>query len=443
MYQFSSVLKFSSIGLILIGLIFFAIGFSKDSAITKEAIEQKVAENPHLSTHEGATSEQEKIAQAKGHEHHMELLEHQAHNKPWTALLVSAFLFTGIAMGAFFFMSIQHASTAGWSIVLIRLMENIASFMPYGMVIVFAVLLGSYMDWNHIYHWMDERLVDVNNKDYYDKFIHSKHTFLNKDFFLVRIALYFLSLNFFLYKIKSATKKLDQTHSNADYKKLYNWAVGGVACFAVVSMAMGWDIVMSIDPHWYSTLFGWYVMVSYLVCAIGVMIIISVYLKKLGYFPEFNDNHLHDLTKYMLGFSLLWSYLWFFQFMLIWYANIPEEVVYFQARADMYKWSFLPMLLPNFLLPFLLLLSSSMKRKYTYVCAVAVMIILGHYVDFYHMFMPGSVGMFYGLGFAEIGAFLFMLGLFVFVVMYNVSKIKSLHKGNPYFHESEIYEYPF
>ncbi len=102
------------------------------------------------------------------------------------------------------------------------------------------------------------------------------------------------------------------------------------------------------------------------------------------------------------------------------------------------------MLIPNFLLPFLLLISSSMKRKYTYVSAVAVMIILGHYVDFYHMFMPGSVGMFSSFGYSEIGAFLFMLGLFVFVVMYNISKTKTLlHKGNPFYHESEIYEYPF
>jgi hypothetical protein len=443
MYQFSSTLKFTSIGLIVLGLILFAIGFTKDSSITEEQIEQKVAENPHLSTHEKANSEQEKIAQEKGHHHHMELLEHQAHNKPWTALLVSAFLFTGIAMASFFFMSIQHASTTGWSIILIRLMENIASFMPYGMAIVFAILVGSYFGANHIYHWMDERLIDTKNLDYYDQFIHSKSTFLNKNFFLARVAIYFIGILFFYSKIKGATKKLDQTHAESDYKKLFNWAVGGIAYFAMASMAMGWDICMSIDPHWYSTLFGWYVMVSYLVCSIGVMIIISVYLKKQGMFPEFNDNHLHDLTKFMFGFSMLWSYLWFFQFMLIWYANIPEEVVYFQARGDMFKWSFLPMLLPNFLFPFLLLISSSMKRKYNYVSAVAVMIILGHYCDFYHIFMPGSVGMFSDLGFSEIGAFLFMLGLFTFIVMFNITKTKQLHKGNPYYHESEIYEYPF
>ncbi len=443
MYPFTPILKYTSISLIVIGFLLFAVGFVKDSHISKEEIELKVFQNPHLSTHEYANNEQEKIAQKKGHHHHMELLEHQAHNKPWTALLIAAFLFTGIAMGAFFYMCIQHVSTAGWSMVLIRIMENIASFMPYGMAVVFVVLLGSYFEANHIYHWMDARLIDVNNVDYYDKFIHSKSTFLNKDFFLARVFIYFSGLVLLLIKIKSTTKKLDITHSEKDYKSVYNWSVAGIAYFAVVSMAMGWDIIMSVDPHWYSTLFGWYVMVSYLVCAVAVMIIISVYLSKLGLFKEFNDNHLHDLTKYLFGFSLLWSYLWFFQFMLIWYANIPEEVVYFQARGDMYKWSFLPMLIPNFFLPFLLLISSSIKRNYTYVACVAVMIILGHYVDFYHMLMPGSVGMFYSLGFSEIGSFLFMLGLFVLVVMNNVSKTKQLHKGSPYYHESEIYEYPF
>src|SRR5690606_19283061 len=93
---------------------------------------------------------------------------------------------------------------------------------------------------------------------------------------------------------------------------------------------MAWDWVMSLDPHWYSTIFMFYGMVSHLVAAVALTAIISIYLKNQGSLPLFNDNHQHDLAKYMFGFSILWTYLWFCQFMLQWYADIPEEVQYFQ-----------------------------------------------------------------------------------------------------------------
>ncbi len=172
------------------------------------------------------------------------------------------------------------------------------------------------------------------------------------------------------------------------------------------------------------------------------MAIISIYLKRKSALPLFNDNHLHDLTKFMFGFSLLWSYLWFCQFMLQWYANIPEEAQYFQQRMAQYPLYFW-MLIINLVAPFLILISSSMKRRYQIVFAMGFVIIFGHYWDFYNQIMPAAVGPFHNFGLMEIGALVGIGGLFTFVVMNAVSKLNLEAKGHPYFHESKIYEYPF
>jgi hypothetical protein len=200
---------------------------------------------------------------------------------------------------------------------------------------------------------------------------------------------------------------------------------------------------MSLDPHWFSTLYIWYTMVSCLASAIACIILVSVYLKKKGVLPQFNDNHLHDLGKFLFAFSMLWTYLFFCQFMLYWYANIPEEANYFFGRFQVYENTFLWMLIPNFIMPLFILVSSSIKRNYKVVTSMAVVVILGHWLDYFNVVMPGAVGEFWHIGFLEIGALVFVVGLFIFVVMTAISKLKLIPTGNPYLHESEIYEYPY
>jgi hypothetical protein len=239
------------------------------------------------------------------------------------------------------------------------------------------------------------------------------------------------------------SKKVDETKSRAVYQKYYNWSVGYIAFFGFASAAWAWDWMMSIDPHWYSTLYIWYTMVSCLSTAVAIIILISVYLKKKGVLPQFNDNHLHDLGVFLFATSMLWTYLWFAQFMLYWYANVPEEVNYFYGRFEYYRWTFLPMLIPNFLLPLLVLVSSSIKRNYKVVSTMAVVVICGHWLDYFNIVMPGTVGPFWNIGLLEIGATLFIIGLFIFAVMSALSKLKLIPTGNPFLKESEIYEYPF
>ncbi|QCX53280.1 quinol:cytochrome C oxidoreductase [Elizabethkingia sp. JS20170427COW] len=440
MYSFSPKLRLYSIIMLVVGLVLFGIGYSVNHSIDEAKIEQIAAEN-HIDIVHGTKSNS---AQLTDHspKQHMETAIHQAHNEPMAALLqVSVFAF-GIACAALFFYAIQNAAHAGWPIIVLRVMEAIASFIPYGGILMIIIVLANTIGLSHLYHWMDGSLTDPNS-EHFDVIVYEKSKYLNIPFYIVRTLIYVIGATFFVWKLKSLSKKVDETKSRAVYAKYYSWNVGYIAFFGFCSAAWAWDWMMSIDTHWYSTLYIWYTMVSCLSTAVAVMILISVMLKKKGVLPQFNDNHLHDLGVYLFATSMLWSYLWFSQFMLYWYANIPEEVNYFLGRFNYYEETFITTLIPNFLIPLLVLVSSSIKRNYKVVTTVAVIVIIGHWFDYFNIIMPGTVGPFWNIGLLEIGATLFVLGLFIFTVMTALSKLKLIPTGNPFLHESEIYEYPF
>lgn len=445
-YKFSPRLKMASFALIGAGILLYAIGLflNIQDQNNPNYIEGLLKENPQLFYGEFQSAEFQKLNHTpEAHEKHMHHLENQLANRPWAAFLVPSYLSLGIAGAALFFLCVQFAANAGWSMVVSRVMEGMASFIPVGGVLVLIIVFAAAFHGNHLYHWMDPSLIDLEG-DNYDKYIATKaKLWLNVPSWLIRSVLYLLLWWGFMVWIKRTTKKLDDTHGDRKvYSQLYTRSVLFIVVFALTTPAMAWDWIMSLDPHWYSTLFMWYGMVSYLVSALAIMAIISIYLKRKGALRLFNDNHQHDLAKYMFGFSLLWTYLWFAQYMLQWYANIPEEVQYFQQRIVQYQGYFW-MLAVNFVAVLLIMVSSGIKRRPALVFSMGFVIVLGHYWDFYNQIMPAAVGAFHNMGFLEIGALLFVSGLFVLVVFNAISKLNLEPKGHPYFHESKIYEYPF
>jgi hypothetical protein len=159
-----------------------------------------------------------------------------------------------------------------------------------------------------------------------------------------------------------------------------------IVVFAVTESAISWDMIMSLDTGWYSTLFGWYNFASYGCAAWAMTILLVIYLKSKGYLERVNENHVHDLGKLLFGFSVFWSYLWFDQFMLQWFANIPEETGFWVKRfgTGYFKFTIFLALLINFLFPLLFLMKRSAKRNFKVVGFAAGMLILGHYVDFFN-----------------------------------------------------------
>ena len=222
-------------------------------------------------------------------------------------------------------------------------------------------------------------------------------------------------------------------------KRTLNLSGWFIVFFAITSSISAWDWIMSLDPHWYSTLFAWYLFSGLLVSSIAILILLIIILRKQGYLSWINKEHMHDLGKYLFAFSILWAYLWFSQFMLIWYSNIPEETTYFVQRVTEFRPIFFANLIINFAIPFLALMTRNSKRTYTILGIVAVIAFCGHWLDYYMAVMPGTVGKEASIGFTEIGMTLGFLGIFFFVVLRWLSKNNLVAKGHPYLKESLDY----
>ena len=443
MYNFSPKLRLISLVLLISGLVLFGLGYFMNNGIDSAKIEHMM-ETVQASGHHNPTNSSELVG-PQDHAAHLEHATMQVHNQPLAAMHLVAVFFFGLSCCVLFFYCIQNAAHAGWSIIIMRVMEAIASFIPYAGIILIAIMFINISHNGHLFHWMDPELTDPNNPNF-DTILYEKRKFLNIPFYAFRTILYVVGASFFAWKLRNQSKKVDQTKDARDYQMLYRWSIGYIAFFGFASACWAWDWLMSIDPHWYSTMYIWYAMVSCLASGVAVIILVSVYLKKKGALPQFNDNHLHDLAKFLFATSMLWTYTWFAQTMLYWYANIPEEVNYFFGRWQHYNATYWPMMVLNFVLPLLVMVSSSIKRNYTVVTTMAVIVIIGHIMDYFNMVYPGTVGPYWKnpeVFMLVVGAVLFLTGGFIFAVMTKLSKMKLIPEGNPYLHESEIYEYPF
>lgn len=366
---------------------------------------------------------------------HDEHLLHQLQNKPWAALYVAAFFFFMIALGVLAFYAIQRAAQAGWSPLLFRVMEGITAYLVPGGIVVFVILAMSVAHMNHLFVWMDPEVVA------HDTLLQGKAGFLNGTFFLIRAAI-FLG-GWILYREYSRKLSLAQDESDDDsnFKLNFRISAGFLVFYLISESMMSWDWIMSVDPHWFSTLFGWYIFASMFVSGITVIAMVTIYLKSRGYLPDVNDSHIHDLAKFMFGMSIFWTYLWFSQFMLIWYSNIPEEVTYFVTRIADFNLPFFGMVAMNFLFPVLLLMNSDFKRTNWFVVMTGIVILAGHYMDIFNAIMPSTVGDQWYIGIPEIGSILFFAGFFIFFVFRALTKAPLQPKRNPFIEESKHFHY--
>jgi len=458
MYTFPNKLRNLAIAFMVIGFLGLAYGFITAPSTIEEAkamvasshgdghgeshdaapADSHGEETSHAisESHETSSEEHGTTSHEEGHDtSHDEHLFHQLSNKPWAALYVAAFFFFMISLGVLAFYGIQRAAQAGWSPVLYRVMEGITGYLLPGGIIVIVILALSGMHFNHLFIWMDPEVVA------HDKLIAGKTGFLNLPFFLSRAVFFLTGWSLYRYFSRKFSLAQDEANDISNHKKNFRISAAFLVFYIVTESIMSWDWIMSIDPHWFSTLFGWYVFASMFVSGITAIALVSIYLKSKGYLEFVNDSHIHDLGKFMFGISVFWTYLWFSQFMLIWYSNIPEEVTYFMTRIEDYNLPFFGMVVMNFIFPLLILMNSDYKRINYFIVMAGIVIILGHYMDVFNMIMPSAVGDQWFIGAAEIGGFLFFLGLFIFVVFKELTKAPLLAKGDPYMGESERFHY--
>ena len=448
MFVLTKKIKIFSLALIILGLLGIAFGFySAPSTIeeAKEIIANSHHGDDHASNHNYPgeahssmieSSKDYNSEHSEGHEmSHDEHVFHQLANRPWAAVYVAAFFFFMISLGTLAFYAIQRAAQAGWSPLLFRVMEGITGYLLPGGIIVLVILLLSALHFNHLFIWMDPEVVE------HDKIIKAKSGYLNVPFFLARGVFYLAGWSLYRYFSRKFSIAQDNSSDISNHVKNFKLSAGFLAFFIVTESMMSWDWIMSIDPHWFSTLFGWYVFASMVVSAITVIAIMIIFLKSLGYLEKVNHNHLHDLAKFMFGFSVFWAYLWFSQFMLIWYANIPEEVTYFITRLEDYQIPFFGMLVMNFILPFLILINSDFKRLNWIIVSAGIIILIGHYMDVFNMIMPSAVGDQWSFGIPELGSVMFFAGLFIYIVFDSLTKAPLEATGDPLNKESEKFVY--
>lgn len=438
MYTFSNKLKTFSFILMILGALGVGYGFVTSNK-TFEEVETLLAEESHhgsTQTEDAAHAAIGAHSQADAHNDHVKHVQHQLANRPWSAIYVAAFFFMMIALGVLAFYAIQLVSQAGWSPVLFRVMESITAYVLPGALIVLAIAVSSgTIGHYNLFIWMDPEVV-AN-----DKIISAKSSYLNIEWFAIRGLIFIAGWSVYRHFARKFSIAQDTAEGINYFKKSFKISAGFLVFFIYSQSVMSWDWIMSVDPHWFSTLFGWYVFSSMFVSGITVIALITLYLKSRNYLPFVNHNHLHDLAKFMFGLSVFWTYLWFSQYMLIWYSNIPEEVTYFISRFNDYQLPFLGMVVLNFVFPLLMLMNSDFKRVPWFIVMAGVIILFGHYIDIFVMIMPATVGDRWFIGIPEISSILLFAGLFLFVVFTSLTKAPLLVEGYPFRKESEDFHY--
>jgi hypothetical protein len=310
------------------------------------------------------------------------------HTRFWTNLLHNSAFFGGIAFTAIFVTAATICMYAGWHTAFKRVWEGIGLFLPVGLLGVAIVGIGAKMGWHHLYHWADADLVKG------DKILSGKASFLN-------IPMYFLATlgfggiwYFFMRKFRSMSLAQDSVRAESKtdypwYDRMKVWGAAFLPIAGFTSAAAIWLWLMSLDAHWYSTMYAWYTTASWWVSCVSATILMLIYLKGRGYFVWVTDEHLHDLGKFMFAFSIFWTYLWFSQYMLIWYANVGEETIYYRQRMGEFPVLFYGNILMNFILPFLILIRNDTKRKFGTLTFAATLIFVGHWWDFFQMIKIG------------------------------------------------------
>jgi hypothetical protein len=365
----------------------------------------------------------------------------------WASILHNSIFFLLISVASIFILTATTLAQGGWIVAFRRVPEAIASVVWILGIIVGAVLL--ILIWgNHteVYPWLEKGYIADTPLNTVKNF------FLNKTFFTIWTLLVIAAWGFFGVKFRNLSIEEDglKPGIKSQHWRTNSWAAGFAFVFALsLASTIPWLWIMSIDAHWFSTMFSWYTFASSFVSGMSMIMLWVLYLKSKGHYEMVTQEHIHDVGKFMFAFSVFWTYLWFSQFMLIWYANIPEETVYFQPRFHgPYRIFFWLNLILNFVSPILILMSRPAKRNYFIVTLVACIILIGHWIDFYQMIHPGTEGRldvatkngtFWHLGLFELGVPLFFIGLVIWLVGRQLAAAPLTPKNNTFLKETLIH----
>ncbi len=360
----------------------------------------------------------------------------------WAVMLQNSLFWLLLVNVSTFFIGITTLAMGGWQVAMRRVADAITSVVPVmgvlALVIILSIVFGHRTD---IYPWLDKEMVA------HDEVLKGKSGFLSPGVYAIASLLCIGLWVFVGKKLRDLSLESDKM-GTMDYetgktwmKKNLFWSAFFIVLYGLtVGSTIPWLWLMSIDAHWFSTMYSWYTFASTFVAGMALITIFVVYFKNRGQLEFVTDEHLQDLGKFMFAFSIFWTYLWFDQFMLIWYGNIPEETIYFKIRSQgPYRGLFFLNLVLNFLCPLLIFMKKATKRNYTIVTFMCVLIIFGHWIDFYQMVMPGTVKFHPHLSWFEFGIPLGFVGIIMWGVGRFASKAPMTAMNHPFLKESIIH----
>jgi hypothetical protein len=350
--------------------------------------------------------------------------------------LLALCFFTSIGIGALFFVILQYLTRAGWSIVVRRLAEILATSLPLMAVLFLPILVGMAQGNSTLYPWVDTVAVQK------DALLAGKAPYLNVPFFFVRFALYTLIWGGLSWHYLRQSMRQDRSGDLQITARLQSFSAPAMILFALSTTFFAFDLLMSLQPHWYSTIFGVYYFAGSVLAFICTVVLIGQGLQRAGYLKGvIHTEHYHDLGKFMFGFTFFWGYIAFSQYLLIWYSNMPEETEWFlQRQTGQWVWVSLALLFGHFLIPFPGLLSRHVKRHPVALALWAGYMLAMHWIDLYWLIMPSLARAAPPFGAIDLLAFLGVGGLFVANFGYVARDRRLVPEHDPRLAESLAFE---
>ncbi|HPW56413.1 MAG: hypothetical protein KA072_10500 [Thermoanaerobaculaceae bacterium] len=355
-----------------------------------------------------------------------------APDRTWPAVLTIGLFLTGMGLAGVFFVALQYATGSGWSIVVRRVGEALAALLGTGAVVMVVALFAA----PRLYCWWGGAVDGEPLRGF-------KAAWLSPAFFVVRAIVYFALWLAFAAAIVRESRLQDADADPAHSRRNVRLSIAFIAVFAFTVWLASSDWIMSLDPDWSSTIFGVYNFAGLFSGGLAALVVFVVWLRRLGprgvgpLHAVVTQEHLHDLGKLLFAFSTFWMYIWFSQYMLIWYANIPEEASYFAVRLHG-LWQPLVILdvVLNWVVPFLALLPRAAKRNPGVLAKVALAVLVGRWLDLYLMvtphFQPGAPV----FGVWELAAAVLAASVAVLAVLRTLTRAPMVPIGDPLLAES-------
>ncbi len=347
----------------------------------------------------------------------------------WPAYLTAFFYFSCLGLGGLFFTALQHITKAGWSSSIRRYSEAMTSFIP--LIFVGGLVLVAGM--KYLFPWADPAVVSAS------PLIAAKASYLNVGAFIFRLVIFCGGWFLFKWFIVGNSVKQDQTGDHKLTLKNVGLSIGFILFFSLSFTLFSMDLLMSLLPTWYSTIFGIYCFAGLFQSSLAVLALIIIFVKRSGAVKGYvTVEHQHDVAKFLKGFTVFWAYIAFSQFMLMWYANIPEETEYYIMRSQNGGWLSISfgLLIFRFIVPFIALLPRGLKRNENHLILVSCLILVMQYVDIYWMVYPNFFEGNVTFGVVEIGIFCGFAGLFIWGITSFFQKHSLVPVKDPRLHEA-------